>query len=123
MLSLFYLLLVIGLVIFATTKLKLHPFLVLLFAGIFMGFLGSLDSAVLLAKLTEGFGNTLKSVGIVISCGTIIGTFLERTGGANTIAASVVGLVGEKRSPLAMNITGLVSKEHKVLAKYTRMER
>ena len=102
------LVLVIALVIFATTKLRLHPFLTLLFAAILMGFLGGLDSAVLIAKLTEGFGNTLKSVGIVIACGTIIGTFLERTGGANAIAAFVVGKVGEKRSPLAMSITGFI---------------
>jgi len=108
MLNLALLLLVIALVVFATTKLRLHPFLTLLFAAILMGFLGGLDSEALLAKLTEGFGNTLKSVGIVIACGTIIGTFLERTGGANTIAAFVVGMVGEKRSPLAMSITGFI---------------
>jgi len=108
MLNLVLLLFVIALVIFATTKLKLHPFLTLLFAAILMGFLGGMDSEALLAKLTEGFGNTLKSVGIVIACGTIIGTFLERTGGANTIASFVVGRVGEHRSPLAMSITGFI---------------
>jgi H+/gluconate symporter-like permease len=30
--------------------------------------------------LTEGFGGTLKSIGIVIALGTIIGIFLERSG-------------------------------------------
>ncbi len=108
MLNLIYLLLVIVLVILATTKLKVHPFLALLCAAILMGFLGNLDAANVIAKLSEGFGNTLKSVGIVIACGTIIGTFLEHTGGASTIATCVMKLVGEKKSPLAMNITGFI---------------
>ena len=108
MLNLIYLLLVIALVILATTKLKVHPFLALLLAAIFMGFLGGVESTEVLTKLSEGFGNTLKSVGIVIACGTIIGTFLEHTGGASTIASSVLKLVGERKSPLAMNITGFI---------------
>ncbi|QEG33184.1 GntP family permease [Bythopirellula goksoeyrii] len=108
MLNLLYLLLVIALVVFSTTKLKVHPFLALIMAAILMGFLGDLESTTVLSKLSEGFGNTLKSVGIVIACGTIIGTFLEHSGGANTIASSVMKLVGEKKSPLAMSITGFI---------------
>ena len=95
-------------IIIATTKFKLHPFLTLLLAGIVMGLLAGLNTNDLLAKLTEGFGSTLKSIGIVIACGTIIGTFLEKSGGAQSMASSVIKLVGEKRSPLAMTITGYI---------------
>lgn len=108
MLNLLYLLLVMALVILATTKLKVHPFLALLLAAILIGFLGGLNSTDVIEKLSEGFGNTLKSVGIVIACGTIIGTFLEHTGGASIIASRVMKLVGEKKSPLAMSITGFI---------------
>ncbi|TWU27520.1 GntP family permease [Bythopirellula polymerisocia] len=108
MLNLCYLLFVIALIIIATTNLKVHPFLALLIAAILIGFLGGLNSTDVLTNLSEGFGNTLMSVGIIIACGTIIGTFLEHTGGANTIASCVMKLVGEKRSPLAMSITGFI---------------
>jgi GntP family gluconate:H+ symporter len=108
MLSLFLLIILIIAIIIATTKFKLHPFLTLLLAGIVMGFLGGLNSNDILSKLTEGFGSTLKSIGIVIACGTVIGTFLEKSGGAQTMASSVLKLVGEKRSPLAMSITGYI---------------
>ena len=108
MLTLLFLIVIIVLIIAATTKLKLHPFLTLLLAAIAMGFIGGLDSSTVLTKLTDGFGNTLKTIGIVIACGTVIGTFLERSGGAKTMAASVLKIVGEKNSPLAMSITGFL---------------
>ena len=108
MLNLFFLIIVIVAIILSTTRFKLHPFLTLLLAGIVMGLLAGLNANDVLAKLTEGFGSTLKSIGIVIACGTVIGRFLEKSGGAGTMAASVLRLVGEKRSPLAMSITGYI---------------
>jgi len=108
MLNIASLVLIVLLIILATTKLKLHPFLALLFAAILAGFLGGLDSSAVLTRLTEGFGNTLRSIGIVIACGTIIGTILQNGGGAQTIAASMLQMVGEKRAPLAMSMTGFI---------------
>ena len=108
MLTLLFLLATIAFIIVATTKFKLHPFLSLLLAALGMGFLGGLDAAAVVGKITDGFGGTLKSIGIVIACGTIIGTFLERSGGAQTMAASVLKVVGEKRAPLAMSLTGFI---------------
>ena len=108
MLFFFLLIIVIIAIILATSKFKLHTFLTLLMAAVLMGFVGGLDTNSVLSKLTEGFGSTLKSIGIVIACGTVIGTFLEKSGGAQTMASSVLKLVGEKRSPLAMTITGYI---------------
>lgn len=108
MLNFLLLIIVIIAIIIATTKFKLHPFLTLLLAGIVMGLLAGLNANDVLIKLTEGFGSTLKSIGIVIACGTVIGTFLEKSGGAGAMASGVLKLVGEKRSPLAMSITGYI---------------
>ncbi len=108
MLSFYALVFVVLLIIVATTRCKLHPFLVLLLAALVMGFCAGLGADVILGKLTEGFGNTLKNIGIVIACGTVIGTFLERSGGARTMAERVLRWVGEKRSPLAMSLTGYI---------------
>jgi len=108
MITAFTLILVIVFVIIATAKYGVHPFFSLLFAALAMGLLSGLDTATVVAKLTEGFGSTLKSIGIVIACGAIIGTFLERSGGAQTMAQFILKIVGEKRAPLAMSITGLI---------------
>lgn len=45
---------------------------------------------------------------MVIACGAIIGVFLERSGGAQEMAGAILKLVGEKRAPLAMNLTGFI---------------
>jgi len=108
MLTLVSLVVVISLIVFFTIKFHLHPFLTLLLAAIVMGFIGGLNTGTILSTVTEGFGNTLKSIGIIIACGTIIGTFLERSGGAKTMAALVLKIVGEKRAPLAMSLTGFI---------------
>jgi GntP family gluconate:H+ symporter len=102
----FALILIIVLIVVAITRWKLHPFLTLLLAALVTGLLGGLDVISCIDKLTEGFGNTLKSIGIVIACGTIIGTFLENSGGTQAMANSILRIVGQKKSPLAMNITG-----------------
>ena len=96
------------LLVVSTTRWGLHPFLSLLLAALAMGFVSGLDTTTIITTLTQGFGNTLKSIGIVIACGTIIGTFLERNGGAPAIAGALLRLVGDKRSPLAMSITGFI---------------
>jgi len=103
---LIWLIIIIVMLVVATTKFKLHPFLGLLLAAVCTGFIAGMDTDVILNELTGGFGNTLKSIGIVIALGTIIGTFLENSGGAKTLATAMLKIVGEKRSALAMNITG-----------------
>ena len=105
---LFALVAVIALLIFTTTKIKIHPFITLLFSAILMGFIGELDGVTVMNKLTEGFGNTLQSIGIIIALGTIIGAYLEKSGGASAMANTVLKIIGEKKSALAIHITGFI---------------
>ena len=101
-----YLALTITFIIFATAKYKIHPFLTLIIASLGMGLVGGLETEIIIKILSEGFGNTLKSIGIVIACGSIIGTYLEKTGSAKSIAGSLLKMTGSEKSPLAMNLTG-----------------
>ena len=70
MTNLLYLLLVVGLIVLEITRFKLHPFLALLGAAMLTGFLGGLGSAEIVSTITEGFGGTLRSIGIVIGAGS-----------------------------------------------------
>jgi GntP family gluconate:H+ symporter len=108
MLTFFFLIIIIILIVIAVTKWNLHPFLTLLLAAILIGILSGIDANTIILNLTDGFGSTLKSIGIVIACGTIIGTYLERSGGAKSMAGYILNLIGEKRAPLAMSITGFI---------------
>jgi gluconate:H+ symporter, GntP family len=108
MLTFFWLIAVVACIIWMTTRLRLHPFLALLFGSIIMGLLSGQDVNNLLTALAGGFGSTLQSIGIVIAAGTIIGEYLDRTGGAKVLAAKLLSWTGEKNSPLAMSMTGYI---------------
>src|SRR5690625_471201 len=103
-----WLLLVIALIVWATVRLNLHPFLALLAGAIAMGFIGGLDAGVLIGTISDGFGSTLRSIGIVIAAGAIIGEYLERSGGAKVLANKSLEKTGDKNAPMAMSLTGYI---------------
>lgn len=102
------LIIVVVLMVVAATRYNFHPFLSLLLAGIVMGFVGGLKELEVISTLMDGFGKTLGSIGIIIAFGTVIGAYLEKSGGAKTLANWILKIIGKNRSALAMNITGFI---------------
>ena len=103
------LLLTIVFIIVATTRLKLHPFLALLIAAFGYGLLcGKMSPQEVVESVNAGFGGTIGYIGIVILAGSVIGTFLEKSGGAVKLAQKILQLVGHKNVPLAMGIIGYI---------------
>lgn len=96
-------------IILLTAKLKLHPFLALLAAAFGYGILsGTLSLQELINAINSGFGGTVGSIGIVILAGAVIGTFLEKSGGAYQLAEKVIKITGEKYVPIAMGVIGSI---------------
>ncbi len=95
-------------IIISTVRWRLHPFLALIFAAFIFGIFSGMKLSDIISAVTGGFGGTVSSIGIVIVAGTIIGVFLERSGGAFTMAESVLKLTGKKNVPLAMSVTGYI---------------
>ncbi|MBN1392391.1 MAG: GntP family permease [Sedimentisphaerales bacterium] len=95
-------------IVVSTVKFQLHPFLALIFAAIGFGLFAGMKLADVANSINDGFGNTLNKIGIVIIAGVIIGTFLERSGGAFAIAEKTLKVVGQKHVPLAMAIIGYI---------------
>jgi GntP family gluconate:H+ symporter len=95
-------------IVVATAKLKLHPFLALLIAAFGFGILARMSLVDVVKSVNSGFGGTIGYIGIVILAGSIIGTFLEKSGGAYRLAESTLRLTGEKNVPLAMAIVGYI---------------
>jgi len=105
-------LLVLGVVVLfiviATVKFKMHPIFSLTIAAIASGFFLGMAPKNIMSTMVEGFGNTLSGIGLVIAFGTVIGIYLEKTGSTQVLANSILGIIGLKRSPLAMNLAGFV---------------
>jgi len=98
----------IAFVVISTTKLKLHPFIALLIAAYGIGFSTGMPLMDIDKTVARGFGGILTYIGIVIILGTIIGTILEKSGAAITMAECVLKAVGKKRPALAMSLIGYI---------------
>ena len=106
----------VGLMVIAISKWKIHPFIVMTVIALLVGLIwgavypeSELTPAKVVNSVKSGFGDIMTSIGIVILCGTIIGTILEKTGAALTMANAILKLVGKKRSVVAMGAMGYVT--------------
>lgn len=104
------------LMVIAISKMKMHPFIVMTVIALLVGLIWGMiypDSGLTPAKVVDnvksGFGSIMTSIGIVILCGTIIGTILEKTGAALTMANAILNLVGKKNSVVAIGAMGYVT--------------
>lgn len=95
--------------VIAISKFHLHPFIVMTVIAILVGLIWGIDPTTVIDTVKSGFGSILTSIGIVILCGTIIGTILEKTGAALTMANTILGIVGRKNSVLAIGAMGYVT--------------
>lgn len=95
-------------VVFATAKLKLHPFIALILSSFFVGIASGMPLLEVVTNINAGFGSLMTSIGIVIVAGTMIGVILERSGAAYRMAEVVLRIVGPKRPQLAMSIIGYI---------------
>lgn len=105
---LLFVLLVLALIVIAIIRFDIHPFLALFVGAILYGLLTGMSVDLILQSITEGFGDVIGKIGLVILLGVVIGTFLEKTGGALVIAQRVLSWIGEKSVVLAMMITGWI---------------
>ncbi|ETI59765.1 GntP family permease [Marinomonas profundimaris] len=97
---------VIAFIVVATSKFKLHPFLTLILAAFIAAFAYGLPSITIAKTITSGFGGILGYIGLVIVLGTIIGTILEKSGAAITMADCVIKLLGKRFPTLTMSLIG-----------------
>ena len=91
-----------------TTRLKIHPFLVLLVVSMAYGAFAGMSLESLVIAINEGFGRTMGKIGLIIVLGVMIGAFLEHTGGARAIAEKTLSWIGNRRIPLAMAVLGYI---------------
>lgn len=93
-------------IVLATTRFKIHPFLALLIASLLYGIFAGITPIEVVKIINKGFGDTLGQIGLIILLGSMIGKFLEKTGGAFLIAEKLLKLTGQKMVSLSMSFAG-----------------
>lgn len=96
----------LAVMLFLMIKTKLGPFMSMLLGGLIIGMGCGVGSSETINALTGGFGNTCKSIGLVIIFGTILGTYLEKSNSCQRIATSLLKVTGEKNASVALAATG-----------------
>jgi len=99
---------VIVVLLFLIAKWRWHVFTALLLPLMLFGLIPGVQTNNFIKAFEKGFGNTLGSIGVVIVLGSIIAEGLRHTGAIQTITRTMVNLVGSKRMPLALTLTGFV---------------
>jgi len=94
--------------LFLIMKVKLHAFVSLVLVSLLTALATKIPLDALMKTLLEGFGSTLANVALLVGLGAMIGRLLESTGGAQTLADTLVARFGEKRAPLALGIASLL---------------
>ncbi len=102
--------LVIGvfLLIFMILKTKIHTFLALIIASAVTGIVGGMPLGDTVTAITEGFGSTLSSIGIIIGFGVMMGRILEVSGAAERMAYTFIKRMGKGREDWALALTGFI---------------
>ncbi|MFF4737523.1 GntP family permease [Streptomyces sp. NPDC001262] len=107
----------VGLLLFLIIKIRLQPFVALLVVSIAVGLasglsvtqlFGTVQKSDVVPLLEAGMGGTLGHVAVIIGLGTMLGSVLEASGGAQALAGRLLTLFGERRAPLAMGLTGVL---------------
>lgn len=104
----FSILVILAIILYAIIKYDIHPFLALFIGAVIYGLVTGMSTELILQSITDGFGGVLGSVGLLILFGVILGTFLEKTGGAIVIAERILTWIGKKSVNLTMMLGGYV---------------
>lgn len=98
----------ITILVFLILKTKIHTFLALIISAAVTGIVGGMPSSKVLDSITQGFGGTLGSIGIIIGFGVMMGQIFEVSGAAERMAKTFIKALGKKREELALAITGFL---------------
>ncbi len=96
----------IGLLVFLTVKIKLHPFFALTICAFVYGIITGLSVPEIVTAFSAGMGGTIAGIGVVIAIGTVMGSLLEKSGAAETMARTILKITGPKHAALGLAATG-----------------
>ena len=87
----------VGALVYMVSKLKFHAVLALYLATIMLALLVGTPMEKIPGMINTGFGNTCKSVAMVIFLGSLLGIILNKTGAIIKLTDSLVKFFGKKR--------------------------
>lgn len=98
---------IVGIVLLCV-RYKVHAFLALMAACIFLGLASGMPLGGIGGSIEKGMGGTLGFLAPILALGAFMGKMLEVSGGASRLAHSFIGVFGQTRAYWAMLIIGYI---------------
>lgn len=89
-------------------KFKVQAMVSILVGAIAIGLLAGMPLADIIDSVNQGIGNTLKGIALLVGLGSMFGAILEESGGAQSLAVTLVRKFGDEKAAWALGLTGLV---------------
>lgn len=96
------------LIVLLTARYRIPAFFALIAAAFLVGLGIQMPLTDLLGAIRDGFGNILKSLGLIIVLGTTLGIVLEASGSIGVMSAFILRKMGGRSIALAMNTIGFI---------------
>jgi len=89
-------------------RFKIHAFVSLLIVSGIVGLGAGMSFTEVLTSIENGMGDILGFIAVIVGLGSIIGKLLEISGGAETLARTIVSTFGTERTSWGLMLTGFI---------------
>ncbi|MGN0243402.1 MAG: GntP family permease [Lachnospiraceae bacterium] len=89
-------------------KFKIHAMISILIGAITIGIVAGMPFTDIVTAVNDGISNTLKGIALLVGLGSMFGAILEASGGAQTLAVTMVKKFGDEKAAWALGLTGLI---------------
>lgn len=89
-------------------RFRMQAMIAILVGAVAIGLGAGMPFEQIVAAVNDGMGNTLKGIALLVGLGSMFGSILEISGGAQTLAVRMVERFGDRKAAWALGITGLV---------------
>ena len=87
---------------------KVQAMIAILVGAVLIGVIAGMPLTDIVTAVNDGIGNTLKGIALLVGLGSMFGAILEISGGAQTLAVTMVKKFGDEKAAWALGVTGLV---------------
>ncbi|GGI63049.1 gluconate:H+ symporter [Limosilactobacillus caviae] len=98
----------IGLLVYLIVGLKLHNIIALLLAGLFIAFAEGMPITKVVPTVEKGIGGVLSTLALIVIFGAIVGELMTESGASQQIADTIVSKMGRKYLSFALLIIGMI---------------
>lgn len=98
----------LALLLILIIKFKIHAMISILIGAITIGMVAGMPFTEIVSAVNDGISNTLKGIALLVGLGSMFGAILEASGGAQTLAVTMVKKFGDEKAAWALGLTGLI---------------